>query len=318
MKIISILFLVCLGTFLLNCQKSPEKKEQSLNDNLDIQANMVFFYYKDLVKAQDFYENILGLNLAADFGFAKIFQISKRSFIGLVDEKEGAHKTTESKSVTLSFVTEEIDDWYNYLKEINVEMKGPIKNATRHPTRGFVAYDPEGYFLEFETFLDDPQNVKLREKFTQTKALYPDPDQIGGRPKNLGIQGNVIWLYYKDIPATQKFYEVNFGLKLLVDQEFAKVYSSSPTSFIGLVDESQGLHKFSEEKAVNVSFFTKNVDNWFEHLKSKNVEMKTPSIITEGGTVRVFMCYDIGRYYIEFDTFLEHEINKKILKILNE
>ena len=30
--------------------------------------------------------------------------------------------------------------------------------ATRYPTRGFVAYDPEGYSLEFETFLDHAQN----------------------------------------------------------------------------------------------------------------------------------------------------------------
>jgi hypothetical protein len=37
-----------------------------------------------------------------------------------------------------------------------------VSNATRHPTRGFVAYDPEGYFLEFETFLDHPQNAALR------------------------------------------------------------------------------------------------------------------------------------------------------------
>lgn len=26
---------------------------------------------------------------------------------------------------------------------------------------GLVAYDPEGYFLEFERFLDHPQNARL-------------------------------------------------------------------------------------------------------------------------------------------------------------
>ena len=39
--------------------------------------------------------------------------------------------------------------------------RGPVRDATRHPTRGFVAYDPEGYFLEFERFLDHPQNAAL-------------------------------------------------------------------------------------------------------------------------------------------------------------
>ena len=83
-------------------------------------------------------------------------------------------------------------------------MRGPVKNATRHPTRGFVAYDPEGYFLEFETFLDDPQNMKLREQFKKTKAIHPDQNQKSGRPENLGIQGNVIWLYLNNwIPNKQ-------------------------------------------------------------------------------------------------------------------
>jgi len=56
---------------------------------------------------------------------------------------------------------QDIDGWYRYLKSKGVPMRGEVKDATRHPTRGFVAYDPEGYFLEFERFLDDPQNARL-------------------------------------------------------------------------------------------------------------------------------------------------------------
>ena len=316
-KILLITLLIIVSTIVLNCKKSGNERQPISFKNLDIQANLVFLYYKDLAKAQDFYKNLLGLNLAADYGFAKIFQISQTSFVGLVDEKEGMHKASEPKTVTLSFVTERIDEWYNYLKENGVAMRGPVKNATRHPTRGFVAYDPEGYFLEFETFLDDPQNRKLREQFKRTKAIYPDQNQQGGRPENLGIQGNVIWLYYKDIMAAQKFYEENFGLELLVDQGFAKVYSSSPTAFIGLVDESQGLHRFSEQKAVTISFLTSHLEQWFEHLKNKQVPMRTPSIETESEAVRVFVCYDLAGYYLEFDTFLEHEKNEKLLRILS-
>jgi len=310
------MFVAIFCTILFNCQRSENDQRQKSSPHLDIQANLVFLYYKDLAKSQDFYENVLGLDLAADYGFAKIYQISQTSFVGLVDEKEGMHKSSEPKTVTLSFVTEQIDEWYHYLKDQGVEMRGPVKNATRHPTRGFVAYDPEGYFLEFETFLDDPQNEKLRKQFKKTKPVYPDQDRQGGRPKKLGIQGNVIWLYYKDIPAAQKFYEENFGLELLVDQGFAKVYSSSPTAFIGLVDESQGLHRFSAEKAVTISFLTSHLEQWFEHLKNKQVPMRTPAIETESEAVRVFVCYDPAGYYLEFDTFLEHERNEMLLKLL--
>lgn len=81
--------------------------------------------------------------------------------VGLVDEAQGLHRASETKAVTLSFVVQDIDGWYRYLTSKGVPMRGEVKDATRHPTRGFVAYDPEGYFLEFERFLDDPQNARL-------------------------------------------------------------------------------------------------------------------------------------------------------------
>jgi lactoylglutathione lyase len=128
---------------------------------LGVQANIVFLYYKDIPRAQRFYEDVIGLRLAVDQGFAKIYQISPTSFVGLVDESQGLHRASDAKPVTLSFVTKEIDAWYDYLVSKGVKLRGPVRDATRHPTRGFVAYDPEGYFLEFERFLDHPQNTKL-------------------------------------------------------------------------------------------------------------------------------------------------------------
>jgi hypothetical protein len=29
-----------------------------------------------------------------------------------------------------------------------------------------------------------------------------------GRPPALGVQANIVWLYYKDVPAAQRFYPV--------------------------------------------------------------------------------------------------------------
>lgn len=129
---------------------------------LGVQANLVFLYYKDVPAAQRFYEDVIGLTLTVDQGFAKIYQVSPSSFIGLVDEAQGMHRASETKAVTVSFITDDVDKWYEHFKAKGVKLRGPIGNATRHPTRGFVAYDPEGYYLEFETFLDHPQNAKLR------------------------------------------------------------------------------------------------------------------------------------------------------------
>lgn len=287
-------------------------------EHLTIKANHIFLYYKNLARAQKFYEDILGLTRVLDFGFATIHQISPTSYVGLVDESKGMHKTTEPKTVTLSFITEEIDEWYRYLTDKNVGMHHPLKNATRHPTRGFIAYDPEGYFLEFETFLEQDQNDKLRYQLGKTKAIYPKKEQLTTRPEKLGVQGNIIWLYYKDLAAAQRFYEGVMGFELLTDQGFAKVFSSSKTGFIGLVDEAQGLHRFSEEKSVTVCFFTDDLKSWFSHLRKEGAKLHTTSIRIEGGAVENFVVYDPAGYYLEFDKFLDHKENQNIINTFHQ
>lgn len=289
---------------------------ESKSEILSIQANLVFFYYSDLQEAERFYGGILGLKRVLDYGFAKIYRISPSTFIGLVDETKGMHDPSEPKTVTLSFVTQEIDQWYQYLKNQGIEIRNPLKDASRHPTRGFVAYDPAGYFLEFESFLEHPQNTLLLEQLGETQTIYPDPDQKTSRPDNLGIMANIVWLYYRDVPVAQAFYEDNFGSKLLVDQGFAKVYSSSPSGFIGLVDESQGLHRFTPKKAVNVAFLTDRIDEWYTSLQAKGVKIKDTLEELESIPVKAFVTLDPAGYYIEFDQFLESSKNQRIRELL--
>lgn len=154
--------LAIIGGLVMTQSALAQPAPPSRPPSLGVQANIVFLYYRDVPAAQRFYEDTIGLTLTVDQGFAKIYQVSPTSFIGLVDEAQGLHRASEAKAVTVSFVTEQIDQWYEYLVAKGVKMRGPVSNATRHPTRGFVAYDPEGYFLEFETFLDHPQNAALR------------------------------------------------------------------------------------------------------------------------------------------------------------
>jgi catechol 2,3-dioxygenase-like lactoylglutathione lyase family enzyme len=290
--------------------------EETSSEALDIQANSVFFYYPDLEEAETFYGTLLGFEKVLDYGFAKIFQLSPSTFIGLVDETKGMHYPSEPKSVTLSFVTNEIDQWYRYLTERDVPMRSPLNDSSRIPIKGFVALDPAGYFLEFETFLAHPQNALLHEHLAPVQALYPHSQQETTRPADCGILANVIWLYYRDIPKAQAFYENIFGFKLLVDQGFAWVYASSPTGFIGLVDEAQGLHRYSQEKAVNVCFLTDQIDEWYAHLQAKNVNIKDALEEAESIPVKTFVAFDPGEYFIEFDHFLENPRNQRIRELL--
>jgi lactoylglutathione lyase len=141
----------------------------SSNPPLSPRASIVFLYYRDLARARAFYADVLGLPLAVDQGFCTIFQVAPSSFVGLVDEAQGLHRAAEQKPVTLSFVVDDPDAWHDHLVAAGVPIHRPLADATRHPTRGFVALDPEGYFLEFERFLAHEQNALLLDAMQRSR-----------------------------------------------------------------------------------------------------------------------------------------------------
>ncbi len=126
------------------------------------QASITWLYYKDLPAAMRFYEDILGLTLTVDQGWAKVYQTSPTSFIGLVDEQRGMHRASDTKPVAVAFVTPDVDAWHAWLVARGVRMRSAVADSKSLPIRGFTAFDPEGYTLEFELFRDGPQNAKIR------------------------------------------------------------------------------------------------------------------------------------------------------------
>ncbi|NJN43048.1 MAG: VOC family protein, partial [Flammeovirgaceae bacterium] len=178
---------------------------------------------------------------------------------------------------------------------------------------GFVAIDPEGYLLEFETFKQHPEN----EKFI---PLLKKNSPVTAKTKSPGFHSTITWLYYKDMLRMQKFYEEVLGLSMVADQGWAKIYQSSETGFIGLVDERRGMHSFTEKKAVNVSFILDDVDGWFDYVKeSQSFDLRSDSVSTgPEHKYRAFVGYDPEGYYMEFDQFYDHADNVTLMKYLGE
>jgi len=310
------------GVLLASCSQSPrgETEQESLPapeatvDAPDIQATNAFYYYADLDAAWAFYTDVLGLETVADYGFAKIMQVAEASFLTLVDAERGMHTAEEPKSVTLAFVTDEVEGWWDYLSAAGVPMRADFDLIEGRPHDGFVAIDPEGYFLEFERFNPHEENVDLMPLLDGVAPLYSDR---GSRPGDLGIRATVFWLYYNDLESIERFYEELLGVGLLVDQGWAKVYEASRSGFIGLVDGAHGLHSATDEKGVTISLFTSDVDAWFERVKELGtVELRTQEITDESGMVRVFVGYDPDGYFLEWDTFLDLEGNERLLDLL--
>jgi len=304
--------LAAVGAITVGCAQTEEDVSVNPLESFGITANNAFFYYDDVEAATTFYTETLGLRLAADYGFAKIVQVAPTSYLILVDADEGMHSTDEPKTVALALITDQLDEWYAYLVDQGVEMRGDFNPTEGRPHDGFVAHDPEGYYLEFERFNAHPENELLMPLLEQTETLLTTV------PGGLGFKATVLWLYYRDTAGALAFLEEKLGLEKVVDQGWAWMYQTSPSGYIGPVDETRGMHSYTEQKAVTVSFFTDDIDGWHSYVSETNAfELRETEVSADSaGRFRAFVGYDPEGYFLEFDTFLEHELNVRLLESL--
>ncbi len=75
------------------------------------------------------------------------------------------HSYTDEKAVSLSFVLEDLDGWHAYATSHEpFELRSDeISVGPDERYRAFVAYGPEGYFLEFDKFGNHPDNEVLMQ-----------------------------------------------------------------------------------------------------------------------------------------------------------
>ncbi len=112
---------------------------------------ITFFYYRDLPTAMAFYEGILGLPLAIDQGWCKIYRICPGAHVGLVDESRGMNKWQAVKPVQLCIRVPDVDAWYAYAKEENLANLSDLFVNDALGIRAFVFNDPEGYQIEIQS-----------------------------------------------------------------------------------------------------------------------------------------------------------------------
>lgn len=275
-----------------------------------------FYYYRDLEKAWAFYRDIFGFETVADYGFAKMMKVANGSYLTLVDEASGMHSADEPKSVTLALVTEEVERWYHYLQWAGATLERQLNWEPGKAHDGFVVLDPEGYFIEVERFNPHPENPQILPLLAAIEPLGPDASNPNcQRPAPLRVQGSVLWLYHADLAAACRFYEALLGVELLIDQGWAKVYQIAGGGLLGLVDGTKGLHETAPQKCVTISFFTEQLEAWFDHVQTiDGFELRTPDITDESGKVNIFVGYDPEGYFLEWDQFLTVDDNHRLLE----
>ncbi len=122
--------------------------------NLPVSAQVTFFYYGDLAPAERFYGETLGFEKTFDKGWVKFFRLTETSYVGLVDESHGFHKTAEENSVMLSMETARLEDWYEQAKARGATFKShpDFAGAGEKMLTSFMLRDPSGYTVEFFRF----------------------------------------------------------------------------------------------------------------------------------------------------------------------
>lgn len=307
--------IILTGLFLVNSTLFAQDQPTNPMEEFGTTASNVFFYYEDVEAAAKFYSEVMGLHVAADYGFAKIMQVADKSFITLVDHTKGMHSADEPKTTAIALVTDQLDEWWDYIQTQDVDMRSTEytpREGSAHD--GFVAIDPEGYFLEFERFNPHAENVEFMPLLDATETLYAHPDS--NVPQGLGFKATVVWFYYKDMPAIQRFYEDVMGFDLVADQGWAKIYRIGPTGYFGPVDEQRGMHNFTEKKAVTLSFITAAIDEWYDYAtRHAAIEMRSDEI-SDTERYRAFVGYDPEGYYLEWDIFKPSPENQKLVEVI--
>ncbi|MHA1953253.1 MAG: VOC family protein [Candidatus Heimdallarchaeaceae archaeon] len=115
---------------------------------------ITFIYYRDLQKGIDFYEQFLGFPMEIDQGFCKIYRISDAGYIGIVDEKKGMHKWNEIKPVQICLRVPDVQAFYEYCKESNVDDLSEMFVNENLKIKAFVFNDPEGYQIEIQESIE--------------------------------------------------------------------------------------------------------------------------------------------------------------------
>jgi len=289
-------------------------------DDYGIRANHLFLYYKDLEKAGEFYSKILGMELVADYEMALILRMTTDSYLILVDAARGMHTSEEPKSVALALLTDQLEDWHDYLNSQQVKMKYEYRPKEGSAHDGFVAIDPEGYLLEFERFNQHPENERFIPILDRNKQIAIHSNQKKHLPHNLSLHSTITWLYYKDLLAMQNFYQDVIGLEVVADQGWTKIFKVSDTGFLGIVDSKRGMHSFSEKKAVNVGFVIDSIEPWFEYAKKNMLfDLYEENLgVDAEARYKSFVGFCPEGYFLEFDSFYPHDDNKTLLNYLNK
>lgn len=120
------------------------------------QQQITFIYAEKPEASWRFYEEVLGLHLAQDQGFCRIYAAAPggRGFLGICRAREprASDNPRVEGGTVVTFVHQDVEGWYERLKEKGVEVSAPPAYSATYRVTSFFFRDPAGYTLEVQRF----------------------------------------------------------------------------------------------------------------------------------------------------------------------
>jgi catechol 2,3-dioxygenase-like lactoylglutathione lyase family enzyme len=113
-------------------------------------AFITFLPVQDISRASQFYQERLDLILALDQGSCQILKLRSGAFLGLCESAP----LSEPARVILTWVVDDVDEWYERLVAKGVPTDGPPRENPKFRIYHFFAEDPDGHRIEVQKFLD--------------------------------------------------------------------------------------------------------------------------------------------------------------------
>jgi catechol 2,3-dioxygenase-like lactoylglutathione lyase family enzyme len=114
-------------------------------------SSITFLYYEDLTYGRYFLQDVLGLSLVMDQGFAAIYQVTPSSFIGAVQRRDA---TRVSGDTLISLNTTDVQAAYDALPHDALVDVTPIERIPSIPLDSFFFFDREGHRFEIQQFVN--------------------------------------------------------------------------------------------------------------------------------------------------------------------
>ena len=111
-------------------------------------SQITFLDFSDYAAGKEFMTRILGLETVYDIGWAAVYGIAGKAFLGITDRRQ--HPLPPRDGLLISLTTDCIEQWHTHIASFLTV--SPIAEVPGAGLRSFFVTGPEGWRFEIQQF----------------------------------------------------------------------------------------------------------------------------------------------------------------------